>query len=269
MIAQARRAVSPTMNAINQTHPVSLASFGTDLNAAVIGATGGIGGALVDALAESPAVARVFALSRRPAQGGHEKVTGLQLDLENEVTVAAAAAAVKQMAGHLDIVIVAAGMLHDGETVTPEKTWRSLTAASMETVYRANTIGPALAAKHFLPLLPRDRKSAFAALAARVGSIEDNQLGGWYAYRASKAALVMVLKSLSIELARRNEHALCVGLHPGTVNTGLSKPFQGGVPEGKLFPPAKSARHLLQVLDGLDAKDSGGQFAWDGQRIPY
>jgi len=138
----------------------------------------------------------------------------------------------------------------------------------MERSYRINAIGPALVAKHFLPLLTRERKAMFAALSARVGSIEDNQLGGWHAYRASKAALNMLLKTLSIELARQNPTAICVGLHPGTVDTRLSGPFQRGVPEGKLFSPQKSARHLLNVLDTLSPEQSGQIFAWDGQRIP-
>ena len=139
----------------------------------------------------------------------------------------------------------------------------------MATAFRLNTTGPALVAKHFLPLLARDRKAAFAALSARVGSIEDNGLGGWYAYRASKAALNMAIKTLSIELARRYPLALCVGLHPGTVDTALSKPFQAGVPQERLFSPAQSARHLLSVLDELTAEDSGKLFAWDGRRIPF
>jgi NAD(P)-dependent dehydrogenase (short-subunit alcohol dehydrogenase family) len=138
----------------------------------------------------------------------------------------------------------------------------------MERSYRINAIGPALVARHFLPLLAADRKSAFAALSARVGSIGDNGLGGWHAYRASKAALNMLLKTLAIELARRNPGALCVGLHPGTVDTGLSRPFQRGVPEGKLFTPRQSARLLLNVLDGLSTEHTGQVFAWDGQRIP-
>ncbi|MEM8916473.1 MAG: C-factor, partial [Pseudomonadota bacterium] len=123
--------------------------------------------------------------------------------------------------------------------------------------------------KHFLPLLARQRKAVFAPISARVGSISDNQLGGWHSYRASKAALNMVLKTLSIELAVKNPGAVCVGLHPGTVDTGLSEPFQRGVAEGKLFTPTKSARHLLTVLDGLGPEETGHSFAWDGQRIPF
>ena len=131
-----------------------------------------------------------------------------------------------------------------------------------------NATGPALFAKHFLPLLARDRKAAFAALSARVGSISDNALGGWYAYRASKAALNMLIRSLSIELARRSPQALCVGLHPGTVDTPLSVPFRGAVPDGQLFSPDHAAVCLLDVLDGLSPLDTGGVFDWAGQSVP-
>jgi NAD(P)-dependent dehydrogenase (short-subunit alcohol dehydrogenase family) len=125
-----------------------------------------------------------------------------------------------------------------------------------------------LVAKHFLPLLARDRKSVFAALSARVGNISDNRLGGWHAYRASKAALNMLLRTLSIELARANPRAMYVGLHPGTVDTTLSAPFQATVPEGKLFTPEFAAARLLEVLDRLEPVDSGNVIAWDGQQIP-
>ena len=169
----------------------------------------------------------------------------------------------------LDLVIVATGILHDGPDLRPEKTWRSLDASALERVYRINTIGPALIAKHLLPSLAPDRKSVFAALSARVGSISDNRLGGWHAYRASKAALNMLIKTFAIELARRNPKALCVGLHPGTVDTKLSRPFQSNVPKPKLFDVDFVASRLLSVLDRLTPEDSGKLFAWDGQRIPF
>ena len=139
----------------------------------------------------------------------------------------------------------------------------------MSEVFRINTIGPALLAKHFLPLLRRDKKSAFAAISARVGSIGDNRLGGWASYRASKAALNMLLRTFSIEQARVNKNSVVVGLHPGTTDTGLSRPFQGNVPEGKLFTPAFVAERLLGVLDGLTPDATGQVFAWDGKRIEY
>ena len=135
--------------------------------------------------------------------------------------------------------------------------------------FQVNAIGPALVAKHFLPRLPKDRPARFAVLSARVGSIEDNRLGGWYGYRASKAALNMLVRSLAIELARTRPLAVCVALHPGTVDTALSRPFQRNVAAQKLFTPAYAAGRLLDVLDGLGPGDSGGFYAYDGTRIPF
>jgi len=242
-------------------------SFGSALNVAVVGATGAIGGAIADELAICPAVANVFRLSRSTPE--NDDRDWLQLDLEDEGSIARAASAIEKAIGFLDLVIVSTGILHDTDGLRPEKTWRTLSASALEKSFQLNAIGPALVAKHFLPLLATNRKSVFAALSARVGSIEDNELGGWYSYRASKAAINMLIKTLSIELARRNPDALCVGLHPGTVDSRLSKPFQGAVPEGKLFSAKRSARHLLSVLDQLTVADTGYLFAWDGSKIPF
>ncbi len=252
---------------INST--LTLRSFGTALNVVIVGASGGIGAALAADLEGCEAVSKVFRLSRSKLQIDNSKSAWLHLDLEEERSIAAAAAEAEKSAGELHLVILATGILHRGARLQPEKTWRSLSGSAMETAFRINTVGPSLVAKHFLPLMAGDRKSAFAAVSARVGSIEDNQLGGWHAYRASKAALNMVIKTLSIELARRNPTALCVGLHPGTVDTALSKPFQGGVPEAKLFSAQESARHLLNVLEDLSPDDSGNLYAWDGKQILF
>ncbi len=232
----------------------------------MVGASGGIGAAFCEHLQGSDAVARLFRLSRAPA--GQED-DWLPLDLADEAAIAAAAKTIRDEVGSLHLVIVATGILHDRDAIQPEKTWRALDGPVLEKVFRINAIGPALVAKHFLPLLARDRKSAFAALSARVGSISDNGLGGWYAYRSSKAALNMMVRTFAIELARKNGHAICVALHPGTVETGLSAPFRSNVPGDKLFSPERSAGYLLDVLDGLDADDSGGLFAWDGAEIPF
>jgi NAD(P)-dependent dehydrogenase (short-subunit alcohol dehydrogenase family) len=244
-----------------------LTSFGADLNVAIIGATGGIGAALASELAACPAVKNVHRLSR--AGGGSGEAAGLPIDLEDERSIEKAAHTLREIAGSLDIVVTATGILHDGDGLQPEKSWRTMSAPAMQKAFLLNATGPALVAKHFLPLLSNRSKLVFAALSARVGSIEDNQFGGWYAYRASKAALNMLIKSLSIELARRNPAALCVGLHPGTIDTKLSKPFQRSVPEGQLFSARTAARHLLTVLDGLTVEDTGNCYAWDGTRIPF
>jgi NAD(P)-dependent dehydrogenase (short-subunit alcohol dehydrogenase family) len=246
-----------------------LSSFGEDIEVAVIGATGGIGGALTRALAADPAVLRVFGCSRREARFASAKVCWLPIDIEQEASVAAAARTLSAEAGTLQLVIVATGILHDGAAMQPEKSWAALDAARLERSFRINSIGPALVAKHFLPLLSKPRRAAFAALSARVGSIADNRLGGWYGYRASKAALHMLIRTAAVELARRNPMALCVALHPGTVDTGLSKPFQANVSGDRLFSPDEAAARLLSVLDRLVPEDSGQAFAWDGSRLPF
>ena len=171
--------------------------------------------------------------------------------------------------GPLDAVLVATGILHRGDTLRPEKSLRDINAESMSEVLAINALGPALVAKHVLPHLRRDTKTVFAALSARVGSISDNRLGGWISYRSSKAALNMILKTLAIEHARRFPDSIIVGLHPGTVDTGLSAPFQSRVPEDRLFTPEKAVRQLLQVIDSLTPADSGNLLAWDGSTIEF
>ena len=234
-------------------------------SAVVIGASGGIGQALVSRLAASEAYAPVFALSRSQPSGPHGVRTGA-IDLSDEASIAAAAAKVGE-AGPVGLIVVATGILHQ-DGVSPEKTFKALDPAAMAAVFAINTIGPALVAKHFVPLLARKERCVFAALSARVGSIEDNRLGGWYAYRASKAALNQILRTLSIEVARSRPDAIVVGLHPGTVASNLSRPFRPDPQAEGILQPDESAAHLLRVLGTLDATDTGGVFAWDGARIP-
>lgn len=247
----------------------TLESFGPAVNAAVVGASGGLGRAFVNGLAGCPNVDRITTFSRSDPGFVDPKIAWTHMDLEDERTITRAAGEAAEITEVYHIAIVATGILHDGAELQPEKSWRALDGAALEKALRVNTIGPALVAKHFLPRLARDRKAVFAALSARVGSIADNDLGGWYAYRASKAALNMLIKTLSIELARRNSCALCVALHPGTVDTALSKPFQRAVPDGKLFSPGVAANNLLGVLDQATAEDTGCLLAWDGTTIPF
>lgn len=225
--------------------------------AVVIGTSGGIGSALVERLSARGSL--VHGLSRAAISPAD------RIELADEASIAAAAARIGRD-GPVDLVLVASGLLH-GEGLEPEKSLRDLSPEAFARAFAVNATGPVLVAKHFLPLLPRRGRAAFAALSARVGSITDNRLGGWYSYRASKAALNMLIKTLAIELARTRPEAVCVGLHPGTVATGLSKPFQKGVNADKLFTPAYSANQLLGVLDRLTPAESGGLFAWDGEAI--
>lgn len=224
-------------------------------SAVVIGATGGLGRAVTRALAASGRFAAVHALSRSE--------TGF--DLEDEPAIAAAAARVADGPAPA-LVFVATGVLHHG--FEPERSWRALDADHLLRDYRINAVGPALVAKHFLPLLPRDRRAVFAALSARVGSISDNRLGGWHSYRASKAALNMLLRNLAVEAGRSHPQAVIAGLHPGTVDTDLSAPFQRGVKPETLFTADYSAERLLAVIEQLTPADSGGVFAWDGRQVP-
>ena len=222
-------------------------------SAVIIGARGGIGNALAEALREEDAHAEVHAFARS------------DLDIEDESSIAAAAGRVA--AGPApSLIVVATGLLH-GPELAPEKSLKELDAARLARSFAVNAIGPTLVAKHFLPLLPKGERGVFAALSARVGSITDNRLGGWYGYRASKTALNQIIRTLAVEMKRLNDRAIVVGLHPGTVDTPLSRPFQGNVSPGQLFDPGRAAVQLLDVIDGLGVKDSGGVFAWDGTPI--
>jgi len=226
--------------------------------AVVIGATGGIGAALADAIEEEGTFDRVWRLGRSLGGEAH-------LDVREEASIAAAAArAAKGPAPTL--VVVATGLLH-GEGIAPEKSMAELGAPAMAELFAVNAIGPALVAKHFLPIMPKAGRCVFAALSARVGSIADNKLGGWYGYRASKAALNQLIRTLAIEERRRNDRSIVVALHPGTVDTALSRPFQANVRADQLFAPDRAAVQLLDVIDGLKAPDSGRHFGWDGAEI--
>jgi NAD(P)-dependent dehydrogenase (short-subunit alcohol dehydrogenase family) len=217
----------------------------------IVGASGGIGAALADAAAARGDL--VVPLSR-PA-----------IDLSCEEGIAAAAAALE---GPVDHLIVASGLLHQGQR-GPERDWRQLDPDWMLENYRVNAVLPAILAKHFLPRLARDRRSVFAVLTARVGSIGDNRLGGWHSYRMAKAAANQLVRTLSIELRRKNPPAIAVALHPGTVDTPLSRPFQRNLKPGQLQTADEAALKLWWVIDGLCAEDSGTFRAFDGSTIPW
>ncbi len=236
------------------TTPMS--SFPLGSLAVVIGAGGGIGSALADALAEAPAFAKVVRVSRRT--DGFE--------LTDEASVASAARAVTALDLPIRLVFVATGLLHDGD-LQPEKSWRQLDAARLARSFAVNATGPALVAKHFLPLLPREGKAVFAVLSAKVGSIGDNRLGGWYGYRAAKAALNQLLHTAAIELQRNRPDAFCVTLHPGTVATPLSAPFTGSGHDPVTAEFA--AARLLGVIDNLRASDNGRMLDHTGQPLPW
>ena len=209
--------------------------------AVIFGASGGIGAALVEVFEADPAWDAVHAVARRPeaVRARSDKVLIHEADITQDDQLARLASDLPAP----DLVIVATGLLSNGAELRPEKTLKQQQMDSFEQLFRINTFGPGLVAKHLIPRLPRDRRTVFAALSARVGSIGDNRLGGWHAYRASKAALNMLLRCYAIEMTRWNPQSICVGLHPGTVKTDLSAPFRGNVAP----TPCKSLRSLRRI----------------------
>lgn len=232
-----------------------MSALASPFEAVVVGASGGVGSALVARLARDARVSRVHQFSRR---------TPIPIDLTDEATIAAAAATVDGPR----LVIVATGLLHDPD-LAPEKRLADVEPGRLARSFQVNAIGPALVLKHFAPRIPRNGKAVLAVLSARVGSISDNRLGGWYGYRAAKAAVNQFVRTAAVELAARKPDAICVALHPGTVDTALSAPFQRSVASGRLFTPDAAAQRLLAVIDGLGPGDTGGFFAWDGQPIAF
>lgn len=235
----------------------------------VVGAAGGIGRALTDRLQADPRFGHTVALSRHRPEGWPEDAacSWCPVDILDEASLAGAAEHAGRH-GPVTRIIVATGLLH-AQGLAPEKSLSALEAAQMAQVIAVNAIGPALVAKHFLPLTPRDRPSVFAALSARVGSIGDNGLGGWFSYRASKAALNQLVHTAAIEHRRTRPLGVCVALHPGTVETPLSVPFTATMPRARLFDTSVAARHLLSVMDSLRPENTGGFFAWDGAAVPW
>ncbi len=221
--------------------------------AIVIGASGAIGHAVSQAL-ETTGI-EVVRLSRP------------QIDMTSEASIIETASLLKTQ-GYVDLIFIASGILHTPD-LQPEKTIKQIDPQHLHTLYQINAIGPILVLKHFAPLLNPNNRSVFAALSARVGSISDNQLGGWYGYRASKAALNMLLKTASIEYRRTHKSLIIAGLNPGTVDSQLSKPFQAYVPTDHLFTPEYAAQHLLEVINGLNLEDSGNCFDWDRKKIEF
>ncbi|MGB3790573.1 MAG: SDR family NAD(P)-dependent oxidoreductase [Phormidesmis sp.] len=257
----------------------------TAINALVIGATQGIGMAFVQQLLGEERITHLFASyrSKQTTEGllalasqYPDRLHLIQMDITDEEQIENGVAAVKAIllrrgfanAPNLHIAINCVGLLHNDQQ-QPEKALRQLNSENLLTYFKINSIGPALLAKHLLDLLKHTEPSIFATISAKIGSIGDNRIGGWYGYRASKAALNMFLKTAAIEYSRRSPKTAIVMLHPGTTDTRLSKPFQRGVPPEKLFSTEKTVSQLLSVLENVTIKDSGEFFSWDGSRLPW
>lgn len=244
----------------------------------VQGASRGLGLAFTEALLAREDVGLVVATSRRPehspglqrlASVHGQRLARVSLDLREEATIAAAAERVGAWTPQVHLLLNVSGVLHDSAGLAPERRLCEVRQSRLRAAFEVNAFGPILVAKHFEGLLCHSAPAVLANLSARVGSIGDNRLGGWYAYRASKAAQNQLTKTLSIELGRRAKNLTVVGLHPGTVDTELSKPFQRGVKPDKLFSPGDAAARLLRVIDGLSPADSGRLLAHDGADIPW
>ena len=248
----------------------------------IIGGAGGIGKAMIEQLLAARATQasdadnkiRVFATYYRSVPTIEaDNLHWLKVDVSDESTIKQALEEIKQQTNHLDWVINCVGLLHS-DTMQPEKALRQMQTDFFLQNMQVNALASMLIAKHIQPLIknaPRDNEhpAIFATISARVGSISDNQLGGWYSYRMSKAALNMGMKNLSIEWGRTLKDVCVVVMQPGTVNTQLSAPFQGNVAEGQLFSPAFSAESLLDVLSTMTAADSGSFVDWAGELIPW
>jgi NAD(P)-dependent dehydrogenase (short-subunit alcohol dehydrogenase family) len=245
--------------------------------AMVQGASRGIGLALVETLLEDASIDRVVATSRDPsrskalaslARQHGERLVCESLDVTDETSIESAAKRIAEPAPRLHVLVNCAGVLHEG-ALRPEKRLEDLDPARLRRVFEVNAFGPLLVAKHFLSLLRHDEPAVLANLSARVGSIEDNRSGGWYGYRASKAAQNMFTRTLAIELRRRAPRVICVALHPGTVATGLSAPYRAGIHPDCVFPPRRAAEQLWAVVRSLAPGDGARFLDWAGKPIPW
>ena len=233
-------------------------------NVAIIGTTGSIGKAFLEYYLSDDNTNKVYSISRSRNGIEDKKIVDLNLNFTDKNDYHTLSSSIPK--DSLDRVIIASGVLHDGD-LQPEKTISSLDLDNFQKVFNVNTFAPALLLKVFFPLIKRNSDALIGVLSARVGSISDNRIGGWYAYRASKAALNMIIKTAAIELERRDKTAKIIGLHPGTVDTNLSKPFQGGTPEEKIFTPEQSIDYLTKVIDSSTPQDTGKVFDWQGKEI--
>lgn len=244
-------------------------------NALIVGASRGIGLGFVQHLLRDDRTTCLYATYRQEsaelvglAQEYGDRLVCLPMDVTDEAQIEAGMAQIYSRSDRLHLVIYCVGLLHDG-ALQPEKSLRQINAEHLSRYFQVNSIGAILLAKHLLPLLRHDDRSLFASISARLGSIGENQLGGWYGYRASKAALNMLMRTVAIEYGRTSPRTIVVTLHPGTTDTALSRPFQKNVPPEKLFSVERTVTQLLTVMENLTQADSGQFFSWDGTQLPW
>jgi NAD(P)-dependent dehydrogenase (short-subunit alcohol dehydrogenase family) len=270
-------AATLTLSELKRLMRRMLSSFPDQFNVLIVGASRGIGLGLARAIAATPRAGLIFCASRRPEQAeavhalakGDCRVRALRVDVCDEQTLIDAAQETARFTDTLSLVVVTAGVLHSDDGMRPERRLADLDPTQALRSWQVNALGPALVLKHFHPLLGNARRAVFGSLSARVGSIGDNRLGGWYAYRSAKAAQNQFVHTAAVEMARKHRGLVCVTLHPGTVDTDLSRPFHSGVKPDKLFSVERASEQLLGVIDGLNPSQTGGFFAWDGEPVPW
>jgi NAD(P)-dependent dehydrogenase (short-subunit alcohol dehydrogenase family) len=262
----------------NRMPSIEVPSATVDFHSAlIVGASQGIGLAFVKQLLQTDRPTKLYATYRQTNTAtelltlGNDKtdrLVCLPMDVTDEAQIQQGIEQIRAISPQLHLVVNCVGILHEG-ALQPEKSLRQLTAEHLLHYFQVNSIATALLAKHLLPLLHHADRSVFASISAKLGSIGDNQLGGWYGYRASKAALNMLIRTIAIEYHRRSPNTIVVALHPGTTDTRLSKPFQKNVPLEKLFSTDRTVIQLLNVIANLNPSDSGEFFSWDGSRLPW
>ncbi|MEO1374615.1 MAG: SDR family NAD(P)-dependent oxidoreductase [Cyanobacteria bacterium J06635_10] len=246
-------------------------------NALIVGASQGIGLGFVKSLLPENNIAKIYATYRNADSANElislqseysQKLVCLPMDITQESQISAGVEKIGAEVEKLHLVINCVGILHEDE-LQPEKSLRQINPENLIRYFQVNSIGGVLLAKHLQPLFKHKEKNIFACISAKIGSIGDNRLGGWYGYRASKAALNMFMRTTAIEYSRRCPKTIVVTLHPGTTDTNLSQPFQRNVPPEKLFPVERTVKQLLGVIANLKPEDSGEFFSWDGSRLPW
>lgn len=236
-------------------------------NAIVLGAGGAIGQAIVKNLLEDQRIAQVVAVSRSSAKIQHPRLNWIQTQYD-ETSMAGVTESLSDLSGSFVKVSICHGILHD-DHIFPEKRMEDMSVEMLQAIFHANTVVPSLWLKLLRKILTGPNPCKVACFSARVGSTGDNRLGGWYSYRASKAALNSLMKTFSIEYARRAKNVKLIAFHPGTVNSAMSKPFHATVPEGKLFEPDFVAECLSEVMDKMHVDGQLSYVDYAGKPIPW
>ncbi|MEC4816862.1 MAG: SDR family NAD(P)-dependent oxidoreductase [Scytonema sp. PMC 1069.18] len=248
-----------------------------ETSALIVGASQGIGLGFVQQLLQDNRFVKIYATYRQVESASEllslandrpHQLTCLLMDITDETQIADTIQKIRVTTNKLHLVINCVGILHEG-SLQPEKSLRHINSEQLIRYFQVNSIGSVLLAKHLLPLFRHQERSIFASISAKIGSIGDNKLGGWYGYRASKAALNMFMRTVAIEYGRTSPKTIVVNLHPGTTDTRLSRPFQTNVSPEKLFSVERTVNQLLAVIEQLQESDSGQFFSWDGSRLPW